>query len=861
MTIRNIYTQINFGKLFLFKYRFTCLLIIGLNIPVFSQNIITVSGVVKDAKTHEPIEFANVVFTNSGIGECTRTGGYFSIRNDQGIKSVRISLLGYKDTIIELSKNNTVNLTVSLSSNEISLGEAVIVAKKRVPYSKKDNPAIDFMKKVIDHKNDNRIESKDYYRVERYEKFSTSLNNFDSMGKIFKKFAFLKNNIDTSEVDGTPILTLSLKESVGDMYYRKMPKTKKEVLRAKRSEGIGKDLDEGMDQNIQELFQGIDLYENSIKLFQLYFVSPLSSTTAITFYKYYIIDTVDIDGTQCLNMAFFPYNHQSLGFIGNLYISLDGNYSLLKAELKVPEKINLNFARNLKFTQTFKQLPDSSWAVAEENLYANLYLFKGLPEVQVNQFRSYKNYNLTIWDQTIFEKSESKIAQDENIINKSDTFWAANRHVPMKEKETAVKKMLNQLRQIPLYQFIVRSTEFFGSGYFLTGGSKEKSMFDIGPLPSLYSYNRVEGSRFKLGGTTTANLYPYLFVSGYVAYGIRDNKFKYNGMVTYSINKKKYHAKEFPRNNITFMYEYDIYTLGSNYQGYKDDLLVSWKVGDPVTKMSYIRTISLGYEKDWDRRFNSKIWIKNQVDKPTGTLVYRVNSGDVPEDIKSLTTSEIGIQLRYVVGGTPYSGRNPNMNFSKDATEFVLSHFVGIKDLLGGEYHYEHTEFSVKKRINLSVMGFLDAKVNMGKVWTKVPFPLLIMPNTNQSIMIQSDAFHTMRALEFVVDQYIGLNLTYHLNGVIFNRIPYVNFLKLRGVVSFNGILGSLSEKNNPLKSDGLFVLPEGSTSLGKAPFIEMSFGIENIFKFFRIDYFRRLTYTDGAKWKGGIRFSFGLTF
>jgi len=230
-------------------------------------------------------------------------------------------------------------------------------------------------------------------------------------------------------------------------------------------------------------------------------------------------------------------------------------------------------------------------------------------------------------------------------------------------------------------------------------------------------------------------------------------------------------------------------------------------------------------------------------------------------NVSSLTTSEIGVQLRYVIGNVPYNGRNPDMNFSKDATEFVLSHLVGIPNFLGGDYHYEHTEFSVKKRVNLAVMGYMDAKLSLGKVWTKVPFPLLIIPNANQSITIQPDAFHTMQALEFVVDQYIGLNLTYHLNGLIFNRIPYVNLLKLRGVVSFNGMVGSLSDRNNPQKSSGLYLLPEETKALGKVPYIEMSFGIENIFKILRVDYFRRLTYAKESRWKGGVRFTFEFKF
>ena len=829
--------------------------------PLYSQTI-TVSGKVIDAQTREPIEFANVGFLYSTIGECTLIDGSFSIRNNQGLKSVKVSLMGYCDTVINFAENNISNLEIALYARDIQLEEFVVSAKKRIVYSKKDNPAVDFMKEVIARKNENRIEAKEHYQVERYEKFSTSLDNFDSTGKFFNKFAFLKTYIDTSEINGKPILALSQKETLEDVYYHKLFKTKKEILRAKRAEGIGKDMDESVDHNITELFQGISLYDNSIKLFQLYFVSPLSSTMALSFYKYYIVDTVFVDEIQCLNMAFFPYNHQSNGFIGNLYITMDSSYSLKKAELKVPEKINLNFARNFNYIQTFKQLEDSTWAVSEENLHVNLYLFKSMPEVLVNQYRSYKDYRFDAWDNAVFETSENKIYYNDDVFNKPDTFWLAHRHVQIKQKEVAVKKMFTQLRELPLYKTIVRATDFFGSGYFLTGGSKEKSMFDVGPLLSTYSVNKVEGSRFKLGGTTTANLSKHFFLSGYAAYGVRDNKFKYNGMLIYSIPKKNYHANEFPRNNISFMYDYDIYTHGANYQGNKDFFLTSWKTGAPITKMSYIRTMSLEYEKDWNRNFNSKIWIKNMVDEPTGSLSYCINSSEgISSNVASLTTSELGVQLRYVIGNTPYSGRDPKMNFSKDATEFELSHFVGLRNFLGGEYHYQHTEFSAKKRVNLSVMGYLDAKVSLGKVWTKAPFPLLIIPNANQSITIQQDAFHTMQTMEFIVDQYVGLNLTYHLNGLLFNRIPYVNFLKLREVVSFNGMVGSLSDKNNPQKSAGLYLFPEGTKPLGRTPYLEMSVGIENIFKILRVDYFRRLTYTQDTKWKGGVRFTFEFKF
>ncbi|MDR2084984.1 MAG: DUF5686 and carboxypeptidase regulatory-like domain-containing protein [Bacteroidales bacterium] len=832
-----------------------------INIVAYSQTI-DVSGIIKDSATLEPISFANIVFTGTNIGTCSNLDGSFNLKNTAEATSLTVSLLGYQQTVINLTENYTTNLEIKLPIESVQLDEFVITDKKKVSYSKKDNPAIDFMREVIERRKDNNIESKPYYQVERYEKFTTSLSNFDSIGKVFQRFNFLKSNIDTSAIDGKPILTLAIKETATDIYYRKMPNTKKEIDKAQRSEGIGKDLDESINYNIQELFRGINLYDNNIKLLQYYFISPLSSSMALSFYKYYIVDTLTIDGIECMEMAFFPYNHQSMGFIGTLYITLDGNYSLKKADLVVPEKINLNFAKNLHISQTFEQLNDNISVLIEENLYVNMYLFRNIPEVQINQFRTYKNYNFESFDNTIFNISQQNSFTSDNKLIMSDEFWTNIRPVPLKQKELGVKKLFTQIQEIPLYKTVVRISDFISSGYFLTGGSRDKSMFDIGPLPSIFSINDIEGCRFKLGIMTTANLNSNVFVSGYAAYGIRDNKFKYGGTLSYSFDKKNYHPLEFPRNNLTLTYNYDLFTLGSVFSDFqKDDFLISWKVGDPITKASYIRTISIGYEKDFSRDFNFRVTLKNQVDTPTGSLIYRLNSEDPISNINLLRTTELGLHLKYTIGATPYNGLNSAMNLSKDVVEFTLSHYIGIQGLFGGQYHYEHTEIAFKKSINLAAFGYLNAHIKAGMVWTPVPFPLLIFPNATQSVIMQSDAFNTMNALEFVMDKHLSVNLTYHLNGLIFNRIPYFNFLKLREVVSFNGVWGALSDKNNPDISSGLFILPEGTSAIGKVPFMEMSFGIENIFKVFRIDYVHRLTYNNGTKHRGGVRFTFGINF
>ena len=437
----------------------------------------------------------------------------------------------------------------------------------------------------------------------------------------------------------------------------------------------------------------------------------------------------------------------------------------------------------------------------------------------------------------------------------------------MKEKENALDDLLAQLRKVPAFNVIIKTAEILISGYIPTAGDKKSTKFDFGPMNTTISGNRLEGVRLRVGGMTTANLNPYWFASGYLAYGTNDRKLKYNVKLTHSFNKKLYHEGESPVNNLSFIQEYDVYTPGQDFLfTSKDNIFVAWKVGEPVTKMQYIRKSMLQYEKEWLNGLTWRSWVYNQNNQAAGTLKYIQKEADgTLIHKKDITTSEIGTQLRFAPGERSYDGRSGKesvFNLSKDAPIFKLSHQLGFKRVLGGEYNYNHTELSAEKRIWLSSFGHIDTQLKAGKVWNKVPFPLLILPNTNQSITIQPEAFHMMNALEFVTDQYVSFNATYYMKGWILNRIPGIKWLRLREVISFNGIYGGLTDKNNPTMTPGLFVLPDGTRPLGKTPYMEASIGLENIFKILRIDYYRRLTYLDEPNIKkGGVRIALRFSF
>ena len=530
--------------------RLTCwltffLTLAGFYNSTYGQSVTSASGIVKDSITGEPLSYVAILFKGSTIGAMTDDNGAFSLQNDKGYTEIVISSIGYVEKAVKLKagrKNDGLQVMLRPTSYELT---EVVVKPKRERYSRKDNPAVELIKKVIEHKADNRIEAKDEYQVESYEKLSLALDDFSpnlDKNNFTRKFKFIKNYLDTSEFNGKPILTLSVRETLADRYYRKKPKSEKIIVKGKRMQGVDKTLDEGgISANLDEIFQGINIFDNNINILLNRFVSPLSSTLAVSYYKYYIMDTLDISGTKCVDLAFVPVNSESYGFTGRLYITLDGNYALKRFTLNVPSHINLNFVDKLRIDQEFKQMPDSTWVLDTENTYINFYIIDGTQQFYAHNLRSYDNYQFEVAnrDSVFGLLGENHIAM--KATAQPDTFWVNHRHIPLKEKESALDDLLAQMRKVPVFNVIIKTAEILISGYIPTGKDRSTSKFDFGPMNTTFSANDLEGFRMRVGGMTTANLHPNWFADGYVAYGVDDRKFKYNGRLLYSFTKKEYH--------------------------------------------------------------------------------------------------------------------------------------------------------------------------------------------------------------------------------------------------------------------------------------------------------------------------------
>lgn len=824
----------------------------------------TITGIVKDSITGDPMPFVSVYFTgNKANSTTTDSKGSFQLRNTRNYNQVEINFIGYQTKTITVEKKKT-NFSSILLSREKTLNDQKISEIKASFYADEEE-AKALVRKVIENKQINRIENNNLYAFELYEKLSFSATELDpeiQNRKIFEKFDFLFEYIDTTEISNEKIITFSVRETISEEYREKHDKHQKSVVTAVRHDGVDKKIgSEKADAFLGEAMKQVNIFDNEINLLFRRFISPLSTYRALSFYKFHIADTLYYEQQPYIDLQFVPDNPMDLGFTGNIWIALDSTYAVRKAVLNIPRNINLNFVTQMSIIQEFDQLPEG-WAKVRETSNIELSPFKLHYGLMAKIERSFKNYNTTAGTDIVFNANNEIIILD-NAEIQPDSVWKNHRHIPLKKNELTVGKLSTEFEKYPLYDAVMWLSEIILSNYARTGKNRFTSKFDFGPVGSTISHNDIEGYRFRLGGRTTAIFNDRFFLKGYGAYGMKDHTFKYSGTLIYSFYKKKFHEYEYRKNALNLTYQYDIHIPGQTYlYTDPDNIFLSLKRGKN-DKMAYIKNMEFWYEKEFPNGFYWKIWTKSKNEEAAGSLFFqKKDENNNIINVGHYNASEIGLTLRYAMNEKFYQGRDSRLILKRDGPVFTLTQSIGIKNYLKGDYDYHFTELAAQKRFWLSGYGHLNLIGKCGKVWGEVPFPLLILPNANQTYTIQPESYSMMNTLEFINDSYASIDASYFLDGWIFNRIPYINRLKLREVLSFKGLWGSLSDKNNPEYNSDLFVFPENSHKMGKEPYMEFSIGVENIFKILRIDYVRRLTYlnNEGID-KNGLRVTVDISF
>ncbi len=824
-----------------------------------AQKMTKIRGTVIDAQTKEPLPFVNIAFTGKNIGTVTDYNGKFTLETQWASSEIQAFYMGYKKQAKPVIKGKSQTINFELITEAVEIDKTVVVAKRK-RYRNKDNPAVALIKKVIENKDKNRKEGLSYYEYDKYEKIEFDLNNITEKfrkKRAFKEFQFIFDYVDTSEINGKPYLPVFLQETLSKVYYRKSPKATKEYVSGTKMVGSKDYIDsEGTNMMIDYLYQDINLYDNNITLLTNQFISPLSTISPVI-YKFRIMDTVMVNNRSCINLAFQPRNKLDFAFKGNIYITNDGKYSVIKVDMRITDEISLNFVNDLKIIQEFDFFDNKVWMLTKDELVIDFNIGKKSAGMFGKRSVIYDNYLFdTKREDKIYAGVENTIKAD-NYDKKDEEFWEENRLTKLSEQEQGIYNMVDSVQSVPAFKRTMDILMLLVAGYWNFG------KVNVGPVNTFYSFNDVEGFRLRFGGRTSEKFSKRFQLDGYVLYGFKDEKFKYSGSAIWSLNKKS--LKETPKHTISAIYQVETNFPGMEMQFINEDnFLLSFKRG-VADKMLYYEMFKLEHFKDWRNGFSTTFNLKRITQEPGGTLTF-----DYPDhSIADITSSEITGVVRFAPNEKYYQGINFRTPILTKYPILQLSYTQGLEALRNADFTYGKLSFNLFKRFYLAPIGFTNVQFEAGKVFgSEIPYPLLFVHRANQTYSYQLHSYNMMNFLEFVSDEYISVFAEHHFYGFFFNKIPLIKRLKWREIISVKGIYGGVTDKNNPLVTPNLMQFPtdeNGNTStftLTDKPYIEASVGIGNIFKFFRIDLVKRVSYLDNPNVEEyGIRARFKFDF
>ena len=836
----------------------------------------TLTGRVTDAATGEGIPYVSAVYKGSDVMTAGDGNGVFRIERHNG-RVLTLSAVGYEnnDISIESSMPDTIHAELTPTTQHI---KEITVRQKRSKYSRKDNPAVELMRRVIAAKKRTDLENHDYYSYNKYQKLTLALNDVnenDTTG-MFKKHPWLREQVETSPYTGKRILPVSVDETVTQHIYRREPKSEKDIITGETSTGVNELIETGdiLTVALKDVFTDVDIYDNNIRLLQYPFTSPIGDG-AISFYRYYITDTVEVGRDSCFHIEFMPNNQQDFGFRGELYILKDSSLHVKKCSLTLPKKSDVNFVENLRIEQEYTQLPDGEWVLSSDDMTAEMTFAKFINEVLVTRTTRLSDYDFTEQPANLF-RGRQAVRKEANALMRSDEFWNKHRGVELTKSESSMDNFLKHIENIKGFKYIIFGIKALIENFVETD---TPSKVDIGPVNTMITQNFIDGLRTRLSAQTTANLNPHWFLSGYYARGWKSHKNYYKGEITFSLNKKDYLPREFPKRTLTLTSTYDVCAPSDKFiHTDKDNVFTSLKWTEVDKMMFYNRQqLQFEYEQEWG--FKTTVILKTEGNEACGDLFFIPLSASLQDGMPhgdandlhngKLRTTEISVLFRIAPGETFINTKQRRLTMNLDTPVFTIGHTMGLKNIFGGDYSYNYTEIGLYKRFWMAHnWGKIDVYLKGGIEWSKVPFPLLIVPAANLSYIIEDESFNMINNMEFLNDKFVSLDASWDLNGKIFNRIPLLRRLKWREYIGFKCLWGALSDKNNPTLeanagSKTLMYFPEGSYVMNRhKPYIELIAGIHNIFKLLHVEYVYRATYQDlPTAHKHGVRFMVRLTF
>lgn len=811
------------------------LTILSFIIVHLSNAQLSLSGVVVDSLSKEPLPFVKVLFLNTADGAITDFEGGFTVVTNKKVDSLQFSYVGFKTLTIPIPAENRNNLIIPMVSST-QLGEVEVIAAKK-------NPAFRILKEINNHRPENDPRELEAYECEVYNKLQFDLNNIGENfedNKLISKFDFIADYTDT--LHGKDYLPVLLSESVSNYYYKNSPQQKKEVITASHVTGID-NLQLG--QFTGDMYQNVNIYDTYIGMFGKDFLSPIAPTGR-AFYKYYLMGEDTLDGQLCYHLMFRPRREGDGAFIGDMWIT-DSTYAVKRVIAEIPDNVNINYVSSFKVEQNFDYVDSTVWMVTNEKVFAEFKLFNEMKKqklIGIYVRKTTSRNKITINQPYDFDFYTSDVELSDSASNRSEDYWKTVRHDSLTNEESGVINMVDSLKQNKTFRFYDNLSYMAYTGFWRAGP------IEIGNIFSAYNKNVVEGHRAMLSLRTSNKFSRRHEINLFGLYGFGDQVFKYGGSYRFKLNNA-------PREMFRIAYKKKIEQLGlSSRLGDIGNSFTTLFSAGPLDKLTMVNQASLSFEKDYRfnmRTFNAIEW-KNFTALGEDTDYTRVDEFGDTVKINSVTSFEIRNQIMYTKEEKFISGSFDRFSMGSRYPIISLTHTLGIKDVLGSEYNFNRLDFIIDHRPKIGFWGKLHYNVYAGKIFGTLPYPFLNIHEGNQTYYLQTGTFNLLNYYEFVSDTWVGVNFEHRLQGLILDKVPLIKKLKWRTVYAFKAVVGSFDDKHLSVMN-----LPSYTNQLSfTKPYMEASVGVENIFKFIRIDAVWRLSYLNASDVrKFGVKFTF----
>ncbi|MBP6389647.1 MAG: carboxypeptidase-like regulatory domain-containing protein [Flavobacteriales bacterium] len=780
-----------------------------------------VTGITIDARTKEPLPFVTVGFVNSRIGTTSDAQGHFALETYYPTDSVRASSLGFEAVTKAVRKDRDQRIDLALEPLVASFQEVVIRRQDR-------NPAFEILDRVVANKPTNNREKLSAYSFDAYNKIEFDINNLSRKfvnNKLWKPFRFVFDNMDSTDVK--PYLPIFISESLSEIHYRQKPRSKREVIRGTRQSGIQ---NQSISQLLGDMYQNVNVYDNFLVLFGKNFISPIADGGRL-FYDYYLTDSAWVGSNWCYHLEFHPKRKNELAFDGEMWIA-DTAYAVKRIQAGFPQAINLNFVQGFWVDQEYEPVQPEVWMLVRDHLVVDLGVFRRkLQGFYGRRTALYKEFKINSPIDTVVFEGAEVVRIERDSASTTDDYWDFGRHEPLNQQEANIYEMIDSVQKVPRFRTFVDIVNMLATGYLPIGP------LEYGPYYTIYSFNQVEGTRLRFGLRTSNDWSRRTELEGYAAYGLLDHELK--GM----IGGQTFITKE-PRQLTGLYLRHDIEQLGQSQSAFRsDNVLSSTFRRNPANKLTLVDEVRYFYELEPFTGLNNQFTIRYRNLQPRGDLVYLRPSfadGFSTVEVSHITSLELSLNTRFAWGEKYISGEFRRFNLGTFKPVLEIYGAAGIPTLLGSDYEYYKLIGRVDQRVQMGALGYLRYRVEAGRIWGTLPYPLLILHTGNETFYYYDDAFNTMNFFEFISDRYASIRMDHHFDGLFFNRVPLLRKLKLREVIGAKAVIGDLDPKH----SEEVLFLP-GMYRLYDGPFVEASAGIENILNVLRIDGVWRLTYQD----------------